>query len=251
MNFFQRIWERYFPPNPLEKLLQVLQTHERTAYIPLIKETAPTFSADSKIGGYPYLRNKEDWPSCPNCGNHLQLFLQLDLQELPEQAQEGLVQFFFCTNRKLLCAEIFDSFLPYSRAHATRLITPQGPSASITPQIDELFPERQIINWETRADYPHYVELKDLGIHTNWKLYEQLEQTEQGICLTGDKLFGWPHWVQGPEYPLDRKTGNPLKLVFQFDSEVNLPYMFGDLGIGHLTQSPDRPEELAFAWACT
>lgn len=251
MNFFQRIWERYFPPDPVERLYQELKPFERTAYIPTVEETAPTFSADSKIGGYPYLRSQEDWPTCPNCGNHLQLFLQLDMSNLPEQPQEGLLQFFFCTNRKLHCAEIFDSFLPYSQAHSTRLITPEGPSAYITPQIDELFPERRIINWEARIDYPHYVELDQLGINASWRVYEQMEKMDKGKCLTGDKLFGWPHWVQGPEYPQDRETGTSMNMVFQLDSEINLPYMFGDLGIGHLTQSPDRPEELAFGWACT
>ncbi|MFK7971974.1 MAG: DUF1963 domain-containing protein, partial [Bacteroidia bacterium] len=70
-------------------------------------------------------------------------------------------------------------------------------------------------------------------------------------AITGDKLFGWPYWVQSQEYPFDRKTESRMELLFQFDSEVNLPFMFGDAGIGHLTQSPDNKDELGFGWACT
>jgi len=39
--------------------------------------------------------------------------------------------------------------------------------------------------------------------------------------------------------------------LFQLASENNLPYMFGDAGIGHLTQSPENKEELGFGWACS
>jgi len=78
-----------------------------------------------------------------------------------------------------------------------------------------------------------------------------LETSETGIPIVGDKLYGWPHWIQSVEYPFDRKTGSRMELLFQIDSNVNLAHMFGDVGIGHLTQSKDNPDELAFGWACS
>lgn len=69
--------------------------------------------------------------------------------------------------------------------------------------------------------------------------------------IAKDKLYGWPYWIQSVEYPFDRKTESQMQLLFQFDSEDNLPYMFGDAGIGHLTQSPDNDKELGFGWACS
>ena len=40
-----------------------------------------------------------------------------------------------------------------------------------------------------------------------------------------------------------------MKFVLQIDSKHNLPIMFGDVGTGYVTQCPDDPEVLAFAWA--
>jgi hypothetical protein len=42
-----------------------------------------------------------------------------------------------------------------------------------------------------------------------------------------------------------------MHLLFQIDSEDNLPYMFGDAGCGHITQCPKHPHRLAFGWACS
>ena len=41
-----------------------------------------------------------------------------------------------------------------------------------------------------------------------------------------------------------------MRLVFQLDSEDNLPFMFGDLGIGHITQCPTRLHVVTFHWHC-
>jgi len=68
--------------------------------------------------------------------------------------------------------------------------------------------------------------------------------------LEGDKLGGWPRWIQAAAWPLDPVSGTRMDLVFQIDSEKNLPYMFGDAGIGHVTESPDNPDTLGFGWAC-
>ncbi|MDJ0556950.1 MAG: hypothetical protein QNJ68_21390 [Microcoleaceae cyanobacterium MO_207.B10] len=41
-----------------------------------------------------------------------------------------------------------------------------------------------------------------------------------------------------------------MQLVFQVDSNDNLPFMFGDVGCGHITQCKDHKNIVAFAWAC-
>lgn len=65
-----------------------------------------------------------------------------------------------------------------------------------------------------------------------------------------DKLGGWPAWVQGVEYPSCPRCGKRMVLVFQVDSEDNVPFMFGDIGCGHVTQCPKHKEVVAFGWAC-
>lgn len=39
-------------------------------------------------------------------------------------------------------------------------------------------------------------------------------------------------------------------MLFQIDSNTNLPYMFGDVGCGILTYCPEHPDVLAFGWDC-
>ena len=73
---------------------------------------------------------------------------------------------------------------------------------------------------------------------------------EQDFPKTGDKLLGWPAWVQGIEYPECPVCSDSMKFIFQIDSEDNLDYMFGDVGCAHITQCEKHPERLAIAWAC-
>ena len=73
---------------------------------------------------------------------------------------------------------------------------------------------------------------------------------EISSAASGDKLFGWPYWVQGVEYPGCPQCGERMEMVFQIDSQNNLPFMFGDTGCGHITQCPVHKEVVTFGWAC-
>ena len=232
--------------------LKILEKFKREAYIPQTKKNENTFSTKSKIGGFPYLRNENDWPKCPNCKKNMQLFLQLNLKDLPKKIGEDIIQLFYCTNNDSLCESELEAYLPFSKAVKCRNIKIQGESASTEPVIDEIFDEKLIVDWTIENDYPHFEEYEKLGIKLNLfdEVYELMEERKIGLPLEKDKLFGWPYWIQAEEYPYDRKTGERMDLIFQLDSEDNLPYMFGDSGIGHLTKSPSDKNELAFNWAC-
>ena len=182
----------------------------------------------------------------------MQLFLQLNLNELPVKKENGLVQLFYCTTAEPHCESASEAFFPFSESVECRRIEIAGNSATITPVIEEIFEESVIRGWEAKDDYPHYEEYELLGIELELadEVLELMEEREIGIPLQKDKLFGWPYWVQSVEYPSDRHTNKQMELLFQLDSEDNLPYMFGDAGVGHLTQSPDNKNELAFGWAC-
>ena len=65
---------------------------------------------------------------------------------------------------------------------------------------------------------------------------EDDEDDEENQPKQGDKLYGWPGWVQGVEYPSCTKCSKPMELVMQLDSEDNIPFMYGDAGCAHLTQ---------------
>lgn len=236
-----------------EDVMNTLKPFKRTCYVVESEETINTFSIHSKMGGYPYLRNDDDWPICPNCNNNMQLFLQLNLEELPERKESGLIQLFYCTNEEPLCESDLEAFFPFSKAVVARRIEVSGDSSNIQPNISTLFNERRITTWDKRDDYPHFEEYMELGIDLDIEdgIYELMEEKEIGLPIQEDKLFGWPYWVQSVEYPMDRSSGKQMELLFQVSSEHNLPYMFGDVGIGHLTLSPDDKNELGFGWACS
>lgn len=235
-----------------ERFMEVLQPYRKTCYIPEVQTVTPAFDATNKMGGYPYLRHSDDWPTCPNCGQHMQLFLQLDLTTLPEKNSEGMVQLFYCTNAESECDIELGGYNPFSTGHVKRLIQPNGPSASTTVTTEETFPEKRIAGWTPKSDYPHYEDYPQLGIGDTLmedEIYELMEENG-GHPLEGDKLYGWPSWVQSAETPIDAASGKEYELLFQIDSHDNIPYFFGDDGIGHLTCNPDDPSDMAFGWAC-
>ncbi|MFT5833845.1 MAG: hypothetical protein ACI97N_001474 [Cognaticolwellia sp.] len=233
----------------LKEAMGILEPFKRIAYFPQIEIVKSEFSAVSKFGGFPYLRHEDDWPICPNCQKNQQLFLQLNLVDLPERKGEGLIQLFYCTSN-LGCESSLGGYLPFSKVSTCRKIKIEGESAIIELEMDSVFEEKRIKDWEAKADYPHREEYLDLEIDLTDEQIEAIEEAEMMMTLHGDKLFGYPFWVQSVEYPQDSNTGETMQLLFQIDSDDNLPYMFGDMGIGHLTQSPSNAEVLGFGWAC-
>jgi len=128
-----------------------------------------------------------------------------------------------------------------------RVAVPAGDEPSISGIDGPSLEERLIVSWETLTDYPSWEDMQSLGVVCNPDLMEWMEEWP----LEGDKLGGWPRWVQAAEWPQDPNSGTRMELLFQLDSEVNLAYMFGDAGIGHVTVSPDNPDTLGFGWACS
>lgn len=222
----------------------------RTAYKPIVEpgDGTPT---DSKFSGTPWLAEHEKWPTCPNCDNSMQLFVQLNLATLPEEHREkhgtGLLQMFYCTNEDPMCECDCEAYAPFSKSVVTRIVQPNGAGAAVPPdgRPEAPFPAKRIVGWNPMEDYPNGEELDAIG----GRLSDE-EESDYEWPKQEDKLGGWPSWVQNMEYPSCRKCGKQMELVFQIDSEDNLPYMFGDVGCGHITQCPVHPDELAFGWAC-
>jgi len=214
------------------------------------------------FGGYPYLRNNKDWPICSKCNNHMQLFSQINMSQIPAKddtedyevnnqvGNSTLVQLFLCTNEKSECIYDCETWEPFSKDSVCRTIQTDGPSKEIQPLIEDLFPEKQVLSWQAHKDYPIYEERVLDNLKYEEEVNEMMDERTEFETLEGEKLYGWPFWVQGEEYPNDRKSGKQMELLLQLDSERNLPYMLGDSGIGHITISPDNKDEVAFGWAC-
>jgi uncharacterized protein YwqG len=230
----------------------------RPAFRPIIEEgDGPT--AGSKFSGRAYIPDKENWPTCPNCKRPMQLFLQLDLGSLPKELEgcfgKGLLQMFYCTSYEPNCEVDHSGWVPFSKNGVVRVITPKGPGKELKiPTIERYFPAKRIVGWQPVDDYPGLEVMDELGIGIVNETYDRIfkEDSERKWPSPDqkDKLGGWPFWCQGPEYPQCPKCGKTMRLLFQLDSEDNLPYMFGDVGTGHVTQCEDHLDVVAFGWAC-
>jgi uncharacterized protein YwqG len=148
---------------------------------------------------------------------------------------------------------------PEPVAHRRRISRPEGH-----------FPPKKILGWDGVDDYPNSQDHEELGLDYRYDfslgtvrvscgqpklLFEN--QKSSGLAeavssaLAGDKLAGWPCWIQQTEYPNCPHCRRRMELVFQLDSNDNLPYMFGDCGCGHITQCPEHKDVVTFAWACS
>ncbi|RAL25225.1 hypothetical protein DL240_03165 [Lujinxingia litoralis] len=226
----------------------------RTAFRPVIEEgDGPLLS--SKFSGRPWLAVNERWPCCPNCQRPMQLFVQLYLPELPTPERErlgdtGLLQLFYCTSSEPLCEVECEAYGPFAKSVVARFIEAPTEEANTTAAgPKEPFAARRIAGWDALPqDLPNWEESDELGFELSDDAYEELD--ELGAPYSRDKLGGWPFWVQGMEYPDCPRCQTRMAMVMQIDSEDSLPYMFGDMGVGHLTRCPNHPDVLAFAWAC-
>jgi uncharacterized protein YwqG len=243
--------------------------HERKAWKPVVREGDD--EVVSHFGGSPMMKRDEPWPACATCGEPLRLFLQVDLRSLPPGFDAsagpaaGLLQLLYCSTDDGGC----ETWRPFSGTHVVRILN-EPHHRMPHPAGVEAFPTKAIDGWNELVDFPHPEDHRELGVDYSYDFKARrvtvrcpeigLEIRDLPIDMgvaelvsnaePGDKLGGWPAWVQGPEYPACPTCGARMGLVFQLDSEDNLPTMFGDLGCGHITQCPTHRDVLAFGWAC-
>jgi uncharacterized protein YwqG len=241
------------PDLKLEPLKQKLSHLRRSAWKPIVREGDGALTS-SKFAGTPWLNASELWLVCPNCNKPMQLFLQLNLDELPEALKgkfgRGLLQFFYCTNYEPHCDCDCCGWEPFSNIKIVRIVQPSNLKVKVEiSEPDKSFPAKLIEDWEEVDDYPDFQTVETCETTINEE--ESNILLENNITVTGDKLAGWPEWVQYPEYPDCPTCHQPMKqFVFQIDSEDNLPYMWGDVGVGYVLQCSIHKEQLAFLWQC-
>ena len=234
----------------------------------------------SRFGGVPLLGRNDDWPTCGRCSRPLNLLLQLNLATLPKidtPLTTGLLQVFYCTRMDFNEGGYCDDFEAFSPCHDLRILpdtTPLTPARSIP---EHIFPAMDIIGWEKFDDLPNGVEHDRLGLRYVYDFQPGITSADvhwdagnvhfYGLISTNDgdedvasaiasaaprdKLGGWPAWVQGVEYPTCPKCKQEMEYFFQIDSEDNVPFMFGDVGCGHISFCRNHPDVLAFTWACS
>jgi uncharacterized protein YwqG len=241
--------------------------HPRAAWTPVT--SAGAGATLSHFGGLPLLAPAEPWPRCSSCHAPMLFLLQLDLAQCPapeaSSLRQGIVQLFYCSTDAGDC----ETWRPFSGSQVVRLVK-DGTLAAVAPQGVAVLPARAIDRLDQITDTPDPSEHEELGLAYAYDFQAKkvsVRCEELGIALedvdsdldvaesistarSGDKLGGWPHWVQGVEYPRCPHCESRMQLLFQLDSEDNLPVMFGDVGCGHITQCPIHTDVLAYGWAC-
>lgn len=257
--------------DPVGDLRPWTERHRRLAYFPNTAAGEGPARA-SRFNGRPFLLESETWPACAYCARPMPLFVQLDLDALPAACAgaygSGLLQLFFCVCGDDAADEAFDH-----KAKLVRILPDAAPGAIVEAPDLAFAPAAQAITgWtakpeccqiqeaaehgiEARYRYfgqPRYL-CAELGIDTGWIVKGGLKdavEREVFNAAEADKLGGWPYWVQRVEYPRCTLCGTRMRLVFQLASQDHVPHMFGDGGVGHITQCPTHKEVVTFAWAC-
>lgn len=244
----------------------------RSGWKPVVEEGDGPPTA-SKFCGLPWIGPEASWPRCGHCREPLTLLLQLDLDDLPEELGDrfgsGLLQLFYCLRDGCQGVGGWEPFADdLSRVRIVHP-TPSAPAPSVSTEQPYL-PAKRITGWTRFDDLPSpaehdecglkytydftdgtlRIECPDLGFDCKQRMSE-CQAEEIATAEHGDKLGGWPAWVQGVEYPNCPTCGRRMVLVFQVDSEDHVPFMFGDVGCGHITQCPEHKGVVAFGWACS
>lgn len=239
----------------LERLKSKLSHLKRKAWKPIVREGDGALTA-SKFAGKPWLSEGEQWPACCNCGQPMQLCVQLNLQELPNSLNSkfgnGILQLFYCTNYETSCDELCKGWEPFvETCKLIRIVQLDNTQVKVElPDLKDLFPAKLIVDWQEVDDYPNEEELEIHEVILDWSEIDLLYD-EILLLIGGDKLAGWPLWVQSPEYP-NCPICNQLmnNFIFQLESYDNLPMSWGDAGAGYIVQCPEHKEQVAFLWQC-
>ena len=233
--------------------LDKIEKFKRAVWIPKIGEGEFSVST-SRFLSDPYLVQGEEWPVCPNCNKPMQFFLQLNIQELPDEfvklleIDEGLLQLFYCTSMQPYCDLDCETYLPFANNVLARIVSLDKSSEAYEKMDYNVFTKKAIIGWERTYDFPSYAELEEMGIQMNEE--EMNIFSELNYPLDKDKLGGWPSWSQLVSYPKCPNCNKPMKYLLQLDSECNIPFVFGEYGFGILTQCGEHKDVLSFHWEC-
>lgn len=227
------------------ELAAALRAMRRTTQIPVLGPVSggPTH----QLAGAPWLPPGTEHPTCACCGQPLALFVQLRTDPIrrafPGLPAGHLVQLFYCVDSAGPCEVNAETWEPFNASTLGRLVPiTAGGGAGIA-----VLPGQAIVGWEPAHELPRSDELPiELMLSMEDAQWVALNQH----CRDGDKLGGWPAWVQGPELPNCRKCGSPMRFLFQVDSDCGVDHMFGDVGTAHLSYCEEHPEELGFGWAC-
>lgn len=256
----------------LPRELKVFEETIRSTAKPFIKilpqQAAETDLWQSKIGGNPYILNKEDYPVDLE-ENQLLFLAQINFEEtpfLPPFPKEGILQFFIFDD-PFYGSELDD---PFSQ-DGFRIVFYKKPIKDEKQLVTDFSFLREFARdpIDTTISYPLKFQLKEEYVPTvdynfekifgddffyqfgekEWLLWEEYNQN---VRSAGHKLGGYAHFTQ--EDPRHNQS-TPLRLLFQLDSDSKIKCSWGDMGIANFFIDPENLERQDFSkvyynWDC-
>lgn len=233
--------------DPFQKRVEdVARRLRRDALVP---ETEPGDGPPdaSRFGGLPWLLAGEDTVDCGRCHAPMPLVLQLRRDDVPAPWQRlfaaDLIQFFLCDS----ACQGDDGWEPFARSSLVRHVPLCAPGPTGRPGRGlPALPGKLVRGWARRDDHPSYEDLLREVPDADVLAISAALKTRGDTPLEGEKLGGWPHWIQSASYP--RCTcGALMQPFFQVDSHHTLPIQLGDTGVGWMVHCSSC-QAMTFLW---
>ena len=227
-----------------------LEARLRSAKTPCfepILETGDGAPEDAKMGGTPL----GDPPVCKGCKRTMVLLLQLDPAALPDGAPltgKGPLQVFHCGKHDCDYGDTTHS--PGGTGVLLRMGLPKPKVADKEKKPKKEKPKpvakgqaSRIVGWKKGFDLPGAADAEELKLDAKEARLMAAQRSRDG-----DKLGGYPNWIQSPNCPSCPSCGEPMKFVVQLSARL---VDFGDSGLGYVHQCAKHPAKLAFSWSST
>lgn len=207
----------------------------------------------SHFGGDPYFEKGDKWPQSKS-GRHMDFIFQIyNTEDLILPKSIKLIQLFYDleefpwdTKDDGWKVKIYESL---KTENIQRIERPQDLEES--NYCEMIFrPIKSLPDWEGIDLYMK--KASDLSCVLNedepWDQYDKAVEKLIGKQDYQSQLGGYPQWVQGESTP-EGPDGEPMKLLFQIDSEDNAGLMWGDVGLIYVFYD-ERTKKTEFSLQC-
>jgi uncharacterized protein YwqG len=207
----------------------------------------------SQFGGEPYFETGEKWPTSKT-EKPLEFIFQIfnnGTNNLPEEIQ--LIQFFYDwdefpwdTGDDGWLVKIYNVV---NKNNVTRIDTPSGAEERKYCKVN--FKSIQSLpDWEGIETYSKKASKLSCILNEDepWKNYDKVVVKLIGEQNYQSQLGGYPKWVQGESTP-KASNDQPMKLLFQIDSEDNAELMWGDVGLIYVFYNEGN-KQIEFSLQC-
>ncbi|TNH02479.1 DUF1963 domain-containing protein [Testudinibacter sp. TR-2022] len=237
----------------LENLVKlIIRTATKLAVLP--PSTPPeNTQLISQFGGQPYFKKGEQWPKSNN-GKNLEFIFQIFNNEHLQLPQGiALIQFYYDWEELPWDTEddgwLVKIYKTIEKENIEFIDKPNELGKSKYCEIS-FSPTKSLPDWEGIDLHCHSAAKLSCVLNEDepWDSYEQIVTKLIGQQSYQSQLGGYPMWVQGESTPEDAE-GNPMRLLFQIDSEDNAGLMWGDVGLIYVFYD-EKSERIEFTLQC-